>query len=116
MDFQELKEKNLPKPPSQSEDQEQSNNLTKLQEQSMKARMEFENTLLKESLETSKLQYEELNKELREILNKTLETSNKVLKEKLEEIMKTYNPVSYTHLRAHETRHDLVCRLLLETT
>src|SRR5659263_25101 len=24
------------------------------------------------------------------------------------------NTVSYTHLRAHETRHDLVCRLLLE--
>ena len=24
------------------------------------------------------------------------------------------NPVSYTHLRAHETREDLVCRLLLE--
>eukprot|EP00825_Cyclidium_porcatum_P023933 TRINITY_DN26507_c0_g1_i3.p2 TRINITY_DN26507_c0_g1~~TRINITY_DN26507_c0_g1_i3.p2 ORF type:complete len:230 (-),score=7.99 TRINITY_DN26507_c0_g1_i3:49-738(-) len=24
------------------------------------------------------------------------------------------DPVSYTHLRAHETRHDLVCRLLLE--
>src|SRR5450759_5361676 len=24
------------------------------------------------------------------------------------------NPVSYTHLRAHETRHELVCRLLLE--
>src|SRR5450756_595612 len=23
-------------------------------------------------------------------------------------------PVSYTHLRANETRHDLVCRLLLE--
>src|SRR5450756_2805606 len=23
-----------------------------------------------------------------------------------------YAPVSYTHLRAHETRHDLVCRLL----
>src|SRR5450756_2332993 len=23
------------------------------------------------------------------------------------------SPVSYTHLRAHETRHDLVCRLLL---
>src|SRR5450756_38852 len=22
-----------------------------------------------------------------------------------------YEPVSYTHLRAHETRHDLVCRL-----
>src|SRR5450759_5956561 len=23
-------------------------------------------------------------------------------------------PVSYTHLRAHETRHDLVCSLLIE--
>src|SRR5450756_1564227 len=28
--------------------------------------------------------------------------------------MRTMEPVSYTHLRAHETRHDLVCRLLLE--
>src|SRR5665811_690887 len=26
----------------------------------------------------------------------------------------TFNPVSYTHLRAHETVLDLVCRLLLE--
>ena len=26
----------------------------------------------------------------------------------------TPNPVSYTHLRAHETREDIVCRLLLE--
>src|SRR5665648_862578 len=25
-----------------------------------------------------------------------------------------HEAVSYTHLRAHETRHDLVCRLLLE--
>ena len=25
-----------------------------------------------------------------------------------------YYPVSYTHLRAHETELDLVCRLLLE--
>src|SRR5659263_331354 len=28
--------------------------------------------------------------------------------------VKTYTSVSYTNLRAHETRHDLVCRLLLE--
>src|SRR5450756_929250 len=28
--------------------------------------------------------------------------------------MSGYGAVSYTHLRAHETRHDLVCRLLLE--
>ena len=27
---------------------------------------------------------------------------------------KTFNTVSYTHLRAHETVLDLVCRLLLE--
>src|SRR5450759_2530054 len=26
----------------------------------------------------------------------------------------SHSTVSYTHLRAHETRHDLVCRLLLE--
>src|SRR5450756_2479111 len=31
-----------------------------------------------------------------------------------EDIVKAFRPVSYTHLRAHETRHDLVCRLLLE--
>src|SRR5450759_3653489 len=29
-------------------------------------------------------------------------------------LRKTEQAVSYTHLRAHETRHDLVCRLLLE--
>src|SRR5450756_2421669 len=29
-------------------------------------------------------------------------------------VLAGYTPVSYTHLRAHETRHDLVCRLLLE--
>ena len=28
--------------------------------------------------------------------------------------MTTVGPVSYTHLRAHETVLDLVCRLLLE--
>src|SRR5659263_748881 len=30
------------------------------------------------------------------------------------ETMLLIKSVSYTHLRAHETRHDLVCRLLLE--
>src|SRR5450756_2967972 len=29
-------------------------------------------------------------------------------------VIHTIYPVSYTHLRAHETRHDLVCRLLLD--
>ena len=36
-------------------------------------------------------------------------TGNNGINQAVEEI-----PVSYTHLRAHETRHDLVCRLLLE--
>ena len=29
-------------------------------------------------------------------------------------VITSITSVSYTHLRAHETRHDLVCRLLLE--
>ena len=29
-------------------------------------------------------------------------------------LLRGLGAVSYTHLRAHETRHDLVCRLLLE--
>src|SRR5450759_1257100 len=29
-----------------------------------------------------------------------------------ERLVLVFKPVSYTHLRAHETRHDLVCRLL----
>ena len=29
-------------------------------------------------------------------------------------LLKQHTPVSYTHLRAHETVLDLVCRLLLE--
>ena len=32
------------------------------------------------------------------------------------QIVLTTEPVSYTHLRAHETVLDLVCRLLLEKT
>src|SRR5665648_1216395 len=38
----------------------------------------------------------------------------KVLTAKVNDIIESHIPVSYTHLRAHETRHDLVCRLLLE--
>src|SRR5665648_983704 len=30
------------------------------------------------------------------------------------QLRSVWEAVSYTHLRAHETRHDLVCRLLLE--
>src|SRR5665648_1121067 len=32
----------------------------------------------------------------------------------LQEVEDGMRTVSYTHLRAHETRHDIVCRLLLE--
>src|SRR5450759_5696380 len=33
---------------------------------------------------------------------------------RIEAVVWRPHTVSYTHLRAHETRHDLVCRLLLE--
>src|SRR5450759_5729510 len=32
---------------------------------------------------------------------------------RIEALLRKAVAVSYTHLRAHETRHDLVCRLLL---
>ena len=35
-------------------------------------------------------------------------------REDLTDIISVLEPVSYTHLRAHETVLDLVCRLLLE--
>ena len=38
------------------------------------------------------------------------DSKGEVISGNLEELV----AVSYTHLRAHETRHDLVCRLLLE--
>eukprot|EP00825_Cyclidium_porcatum_P049817 TRINITY_DN8694_c0_g1_i2.p1 TRINITY_DN8694_c0_g1~~TRINITY_DN8694_c0_g1_i2.p1 ORF type:complete len:197 (+),score=34.31 TRINITY_DN8694_c0_g1_i2:182-772(+) len=43
-----------------------------------------------------------------------LTNSIKLIKLKPIKIMMDKVTVSYTHLRAHETRHDLVCRLLLE--
>src|SRR5450759_5473272 len=41
------------------------------------------------------------------------EVSEDIAQEAILRVLR-YRPVSYTHLRAHETRHDLVCRLLLE--
>src|SRR5450756_338768 len=41
------------------------------------------------------------------------ESYQAVMATELENLLISY-AVSYTHLRAHETRHDLVCRLLLE--
>ena len=38
----------------------------------------------------------------------------KSFKNNNEFFLNTLHPVSYTHLRAHETVLDLVCRLLLE--
>src|SRR5450756_1688503 len=54
---------------------------------------------------------------------KRLEDENRDLRQRVgkheivhsgERMRRVMAPVSYTHLRAHETRHDLVCRLLLE--
>src|SRR5450756_1830423 len=35
-------------------------------------------------------------------------------KKRLPQLWRRIHPLNYTHLRAHETRHELVCRLLLE--
>src|SRR5665648_1181560 len=40
--------------------------------------------------------------------------SNRTLERLIKSPFAFTAPVSYTHLRAHETRHDIVCRLLLE--
>src|SRR5450759_5673501 len=42
----------------------------------------------------------------------TFEVCDKDLVVKFTRAANTKGSVSYTHLRAHETRHDLVCRLL----
>ena len=46
---------------------------------------------------------------------RSVEDINKLLNCGADKVsINTAAAVSYTHLRAHETRHDLVCRLLLE--
>src|SRR5450759_2573688 len=56
------------------------------------------------------------------LLDEPLSSLDTSLKDDLKSLLRNLNKagqtiihaVSYTHLRAHETRHDLVCRLLLE--
>ena len=44
----------------------------------------------------------------------TLAQAREKAREARKVIVEGHDPVSYTHLRAHETVLDLVCRLLLE--
>src|SRR5450759_3989181 len=70
------------------------------------------------------LRLNDINKEVKSQLNAISRQAKraeqyKEIKQRMRETELTlalqgYNAVSYTHLRAHETRHDLVCRLLLE--
>src|SRR5665648_292901 len=48
------------------------------------------------------------------IVTPCMHKSRQDIAELFTEKFNTPEAVSYTHLRAHETRHDLVCRLLLE--
>ena len=63
-------------------------------------------------------QLEQMRQTVDEKLQKTLEDrigqSFKLVSERLEQVYKGLGAVSYTHLRAHETGRNLVCRLLLE--
>ena len=49
-----------------------------------------------------------------EAVNFFAQTTNDILRQLRTEWWPVYKPVSYTHLRAHETLMNLVCRLLLE--
>ena len=55
---------------------------------------------------------------LKAAIKKVTEKLNEILVEKIEEATNIAQDapgtVSYTHLRAHETKANLVCRLLLE--
>ena len=47
-------------------------------------------------------------------LKKDLNLTDGDVVDMLQLVMDRFKTVSYTHLRAHETRSNLVCRLLLE--
>ena len=47
-------------------------------------------------------------------IEKRVEMARRVVQDLPNVEVRGYAPVSYTHLRAHETVLDLVCRLLLE--
>src|SRR5450756_377750 len=49
-----------------------------------------------------------------ELVGEVLVVMRDLAREGMTMVVVTHETVSYTHLRAHETRHDLVCRLLLE--
>ena len=55
-----------------------------------------------------------MSHEIRTPMNAILGFTALLYKKQMDESSKEYLPVSYTHLRAHETVLDLVCRLLLE--
>ena len=69
----------------------------------------------KAQLELKRASREEEKSELGETIN-TLDSQKKEREKLLAEskIKEAQLPVSYTHLRAHETVLDIVCRLLLE--
>ena len=69
----------------------------------------------KTGIETLKLTTREIANydELMQIRLRTMREHGLTIHD-VHEVIATIDPVSYTHLRAHETVLDLVCRLLLE--
>ena len=61
---------------------------------------------------TAEFVWEQKADSTKTVLDKTLITE--WMEKQGKELMEKAKPVSYTHLRAHETVLDLVCRLLLE--
>ena len=59
-----------------------------------------------------KRQHQALTGDLKKLVDESMQAALKI--ERIAAIGEEADPVSYTHLRAHETVLDLVCRLLLE--
>ena len=69
---------------------------------------------LKEKLENFNVSSSEHHQTLKELINEIYLYFKENISAQKIILANTVNPVSYTHLRAHETSQDLVCRLLLE--
>ena len=63
---------------------------------------------------SERLNSDRLNNDFQFIEVGRKDPKKKLLRQRKREFVEIHDPVSYTHLRAHETGRNLVCRLLLE--
>ena len=79
--------------------------------------MPIESKMLTRSIQQAQTTVESRNFQARKSVLEYDDVMNKqreIIYGQRRQVLEGMDAVSYTHLRAHETRHDLVCRLLLE--